>query len=69
MIRVWATTGHLEDPYEELCVKESKFISKGILEVDYTDEYWDRRYILHDGSTLSSKREHTDVPPPRTAGG
>ncbi|KAG1807701.1 Spc98 family-domain-containing protein [Suillus variegatus] len=69
MLRVWTTTGRLEDPYEELCVKESKFISKGILEVDYTDEYWERRYTLRDGSTLSSKRQHTGVPPPRTVGG
>ncbi|KAG1787791.1 uncharacterized protein HD556DRAFT_1312532 [Suillus plorans] len=44
---VLTTTGRLEDPYEELCVKESKFINKGILEVDYTDEYWDRRYTVN----------------------
>ncbi|KIK26209.1 hypothetical protein PISMIDRAFT_28596 [Pisolithus microcarpus 441] len=69
MLREWATTGRLHDPYEELCVKESKFISKGILEVDYTDEYWERRYTLRDGSTLSSKRQHAGVPPPRTPGG
>lgn len=46
MLREWATTGRLHDPYEELCLKESKFISKGILEVDYTDEYWERRYTV-----------------------
>ncbi|KIK96610.1 hypothetical protein PAXRUDRAFT_138061 [Paxillus rubicundulus Ve08.2h10] len=69
MLREWITTGRLQDPYEEFCVKESKFISKGILEVDYTDEYWERRYTLRDGSTLSSKRQHTGVPPPRTPGG
>ncbi|KAH7926608.1 hypothetical protein BV22DRAFT_1086750, partial [Leucogyrophana mollusca] len=69
MLRVWTMTGRLEDPFEEFCVKESKFISKGILEVDYTDEYWERRYTLRDGSTLSSKRAHTGVPPPRTVGG
>ncbi|KAL4063463.1 Spc98 family-domain-containing protein [Scleroderma citrinum] len=69
MLREWTTTGRLHDPYEELCVKESKFISKGILEVDYTDEYWERRYTLRDGSTWSSKRQHTGVPPPRTPGG
>ncbi|KAG2038085.1 hypothetical protein BDR03DRAFT_981888 [Suillus americanus] len=33
-VRVWTTTGRLEDPHEELCVKEIKFISEGILEVD-----------------------------------
>ena len=46
MLREWITTGRLHDPYEEFCVKESKFISKGILEVDYTDEYWERRYTV-----------------------
>ncbi|KIJ60788.1 hypothetical protein HYDPIDRAFT_160465 [Hydnomerulius pinastri MD-312] len=69
MLREWITTGRLQDPYEELCVKESKFISKGILEIDYTDEYWERRYTLRDGSTSSSKRQHAGVPPPRTPGG
>ncbi|KAF9234202.1 Spc98 family-domain-containing protein [Melanogaster broomeanus] len=69
MLREWITTGRLQDPYEEFCVKESKFISKGILEVDYTDEYWEQRYTLRDGSTLSSKRQHAGVPPPRTPGG
>ncbi|KAG1842866.1 hypothetical protein DFJ58DRAFT_748035 [Suillus subalutaceus] len=59
----------LEDPYEELCVKASKFISTGILEVDYADKYWKRQYTLRDGSTLSSKRQHTSVPPSRTGGG
>ncbi|KAG1883804.1 hypothetical protein F4604DRAFT_264707 [Suillus subluteus] len=62
-LRVWTTTGRLEDPYEESCVKESKFISKGILEVDSLG------YTLRDGSTLSSKRQHTGVLPPRTAVG
>lgn len=46
MLREWITTGRLHDPHEEFCVKESKFISKGILEVDYTDEYWERRYTV-----------------------
>ncbi|KAI6169665.1 Spc98 family-domain-containing protein [Pisolithus thermaeus] len=69
MLQEWSTTGRLHDPYEELCVKESKFISKGILEVDYTDEYWERRYTLRDGSTISSKRQQAGVPPPRTPGG
>lgn len=46
MVRQWTTTGRLIDPYEELCVKESKFINKGMLEMDYTDEYWERRYTV-----------------------
>ena len=46
MLRMWITTGRLLDPYEELLVKESKFINRGILEVDYTDEYWEGRYTV-----------------------
>jgi gamma-tubulin complex component 2 len=46
MLKVWTTTGRLVDPYEELCVKESKFINRGMLEMDYTDEYWERRYTV-----------------------
>ncbi|RXW17512.1 hypothetical protein EST38_g8351 [Candolleomyces aberdarensis] len=70
MLRRWVTTGKLVDPYEELLVKESKFINRGILEDDYTDDYWERRYTLRDGSTSSgSKRHLAGVPPPRSAGG
>ena len=46
MLKVWTTTGRLVDPCEEFCVKESKFINRGMLEVDYTDEYWERRYTV-----------------------
>lgn len=46
MLKVWVTTGRLVDPYEELLVKESKFINRGTLEMDYTDEYWERRYTV-----------------------
>lgn len=46
MLEVWTTTGRLVDPYEEMCVKESKFIDRGTLEMDYTDEYWERRYTV-----------------------
>ncbi|KAG1842874.1 Spc98 family-domain-containing protein [Suillus subalutaceus] len=53
MFRVRTTTGRFEDPYKKLCIKES---SMGISE-------W-----LRDGSTHSSKRQHTSVPPPRTVG-
>ncbi|KAG6864736.1 hypothetical protein C0991_007478 [Blastosporella zonata] len=70
MLRVWITTGRLYDPYEELLLKESKFIDRGILAVDYTDDYWEKRYTLRDGSSLgSNKRQQTGVPPPRTVSG
>jgi len=71
MLRNWVASGRLLDPYEELLVKESKFIDRGILELDYTDEYWERRYTLRDGSISpgSSKRHQAGVPPPRSVGG
>jgi gamma-tubulin complex component 2 len=46
MLETWTTTGRMSDPYEEMCVKESKFINRGVLETDYTDEYWERRYTV-----------------------
>ncbi|KAI0699788.1 Spc98 family-domain-containing protein [Cerioporus squamosus] len=76
MVQAWIRTGKLVDPYEELMVKESKFINRGTLEMDYTDEYWERRYTvsaesnLLDGSTLGSSKQHqAGVPPPRSAAG
>ncbi len=46
MLQQWTRTGTLADPYEEFCVKESRFINRGTLEMDYTDEYWERRYTV-----------------------
>jgi len=46
MLRDWVSSGRLVDPYEELLVKESKFIDRGILDMDYVDEYWERRYTV-----------------------
>ncbi|PPQ84427.1 hypothetical protein CVT25_011254 [Psilocybe cyanescens] len=71
MIRDWVSCGRLVDGYEEMMVKESKFIDRGILEVDYTDEYWERRYTLRDGSISpgSSKRHQAGIPMPRSVGG
>ncbi|KIK68968.1 hypothetical protein GYMLUDRAFT_153001 [Collybiopsis luxurians FD-317 M1] len=70
MLKEWVMTGRLVDPYEEFMVKESKFINRGILEMDYTDEYWERRYTLRDGSTLSGNKAHkAGIPSPRSPGG
>ncbi|KAF8918290.1 Spc98 family-domain-containing protein [Mucidula mucida] len=59
MLKMWITTGRLDDPHEELLVKESKFINRGILEMDYTDEWH---------FSTSAKRQ-AGVPPPRSVGG
>ncbi|KAH9915464.1 Spc98 family-domain-containing protein [Epithele typhae] len=70
MAMAWIRSGKLDDSYEEFLVKESKFINRGTLEMDYTDEYWERRYTLRDGSTLGSSKQHqAGVPPARSAGG
>lgn len=72
MLLRWISTGWLADPFEEFMVKESGHITKGVLESDYTDEYWDRRYTLRDGSSVTSsakiqggKALSSAVPPPR----
>ncbi|KZV81099.1 hypothetical protein EXIGLDRAFT_844958 [Exidia glandulosa HHB12029] len=65
----WITTGALDDPHGELMVKEARFINRGTLEQDYTDEYWERRYTLRDGSTLAGKTHQAGVPRPRANGG
>ena len=46
MLIRWISTGHLADPFDEFMVKESGHITKGVLESDYTDEYWERRYTV-----------------------
>jgi gamma-tubulin complex component 2 len=71
MLLRWITTGYLSDPFDEFMVKESGHITKGVLESDYTDEYWERRYTvssldivltteltaqLRDGSSIASTK-------------
>ena len=45
-LRQGTRTGTLLDPYEEFCVEKSRFINRGTLEMDYTDEYWGRQYTV-----------------------
>ncbi|KIM86135.1 hypothetical protein PILCRDRAFT_776312 [Piloderma croceum F 1598] len=60
MIRAWTAHGQLVDPYDEFCVTENKFINRGTLEVDFTDEYREERYTLRDGSMphISAAKHH-----------
>lgn len=52
----WITTGQLADPWDEFIVKETKGITRGSLDVDFNDEYWERRYTLRDkGARKHSK--------------
>lgn len=46
MLKRWTATGRLKDPYEEVMVKETKSINRGMLEMDFIDEYWEKRYTV-----------------------
>ncbi|GAA5874140.1 hypothetical protein JCM1840_000364 [Sporobolomyces johnsonii] len=48
ILLAWISTGHLSDPFDEFIVKETKGINQGSLDLDYTDDYWERRYTLRD---------------------
>lgn len=54
MLERWTTTGHLKDPYEEFMVKESKDINRGIIDMDYIDDYWERRYTVRRSTSCDS---------------
>lgn len=38
MLRAWTRTGKMADPYEEMIVQASKYIDRGTLAMDYTDD-------------------------------
>lgn len=61
MLIQWIATGHLSDPFDEFMVKESGHITKGVLESDYTDEYWERRYTVSTLQRQISKWRRTDT--------
>lgn len=46
MMNEWLHHGNVRDPHQEFMVKETKSIKREILEQDYTDEYWEKRYTL-----------------------
>ncbi|EGG07568.1 gamma-tubulin complex [Melampsora larici-populina 98AG31] len=54
MLIQWVTQGILADPYEEFIIKESKSITRGTLDMDFTDEYWERKYVLRNRSPATS---------------
>ncbi|KAF8528465.1 Spc98 family-domain-containing protein [Hysterangium stoloniferum] len=62
VLRRWCERGYLEDPYDEFMIRESRFIDRGILERDYVDEYWERRYTLRDGSTSTTGKAQSSTP-------
>lgn len=52
MLIQWVTKGVLDDPYNEFIIKESKSITRGTLDDDFTDEYWERKYVLRNRATV-----------------
>lgn len=65
ILLAWISTGHLGDEWDEFIVKETKGINQGSLDLDYTDDYWERRYTLRDRTTATAKKSsiNSDVPP------
>lgn len=65
ILLAWISTGHLSDQWDEFIVRETKGINQGSLDLDYTDDYWERRYTLRDRAVGSSKKTpvNSDVPP------
>jgi gamma-tubulin complex component 2 len=53
----WIGSGRLSDPHDEFMIRETKSITRGSLEMDYVDEYWERRYTLKDQPVVASTSE------------
>ncbi|KAI1775230.1 Spc98 family-domain-containing protein [Hypoxylon cercidicola] len=53
MLNEWMHHGEIRDPHSEFLIKEQASIRRDMLEQDYIDDYWGRRYTI---------REH-DIPP------
>ncbi|KZT55886.1 hypothetical protein CALCODRAFT_484418 [Calocera cornea HHB12733] len=69
---LWAESGLLADPHNEFFVRSQPYLAPSFLERDYTDEYWDRRYTLRDGTPTEpgqKERMTTGVPLPRQSTG
>ncbi|KAI2635241.1 Spc98 family-domain-containing protein [Xylaria nigripes] len=46
MLNQWLHHGEIKDPHSEFLIKEQKSIRRDMLEQDYTDDYWERRYMI-----------------------
>lgn len=55
MLLTWISTGHLQDPHDEFMIRETKSITRGSMDMDYNDEYWERRYTLKDAQQAGPK--------------
>ncbi|KAJ4149473.1 gamma tubulin complex Spc97/GCP2 subunit Alp4 [Fusarium falciforme] len=48
MLNEWLHHGGIHDPHAEFLIKEQKSIRREMLEQDYTDDYWERRYTIRE---------------------
>lgn len=46
MLEQWIHKGVITDPYDEFLIREQRSIKRERLEMDYTDEYWEKRYTV-----------------------
>lgn len=46
MLNLWLHRGVINDPFNEFLIKEQKAIRREKLDQDYTDEYWEKRYLI-----------------------
>ncbi|RWA10874.1 hypothetical protein EKO27_g4230 [Xylaria grammica] len=46
MLNEWLHHGEIKDPHSEFLIKEQKSMRRDMLEQDYTDDYWERRYMI-----------------------
>ncbi|KAK7205475.1 Spc98 family protein [Myxozyma melibiosi] len=46
MLNLWLHRGIISDPFGEFLVKEQKGIRREKIDQDYTDEYWEKRYLI-----------------------
>ncbi|KAL2315838.1 Spindle pole body component alp4 [Schizosaccharomyces pombe] len=48
MLNEWIHLGLVNDPYDEFMIKIHKGITSMQLDEDYTDEYWEKRYVIRE---------------------
>ena len=53
MLNEWLHHGTIKDPHDEFLIREQKSLNRDNLEIDFTDQYWEKRYTIRD----------SDVPP------
>lgn len=66
MLNEWLHHGGIKDAHTEFLIREQQSIRREILEEDYTDQYWEKRYTIRgmEASVVGkATRNSNDVPP------